>query len=119
MDISSLRRKMQGETLWFCALVLLLIPVYLGQFRLGRISTYCVYAASLLAYLTLAFKLYVLDGRSRKELVLITLALGLLAIGVAVSEAFSAPPCWPLAQKTYPFPKLPGSASVSLPVPFS
>lgn len=72
MDTSSLRRKMQGETLWFCALVLLLIPVYLGQFRLGRISTYCVYAASLLAYLTLAFKLYILDGRSRKELPLKT-----------------------------------------------
>lgn len=85
MDTSSLRRKMQGETLWFCALVLLLIPVYLGQFRLGRISTGCVYAASLLAYLMLAFKLYMLDGRSRKELALITLALGLLAIGVAVS----------------------------------
>ena len=121
MDTSFLRRKMQGETLWFCALVLLLIPVYLGQFRLGRISTYCVYAASLLAYLTLAFKLYMLDGRSRKELALITLALGLLAIGVAVSGTRSlfSTACWPLAQKTYHFPKLPGSASVSLPVSFS
>lgn len=81
----SLRRKIQGEPLWFCSLILLLIPVYLGQFSLGRIPTYLVYATSLLAYLMLAFKLYVLDGRSRKELLLITLALGLLAIGVAVS----------------------------------
>lgn len=85
MDSSSLRRKVQGESLWFCALVLLLIPVYLGQFSLGRIPTYLVYATSLLAYLMLAFKLCILDGRTKKELILITLALGLLAVGVAVS----------------------------------
>ncbi len=81
----SLRRKIQGEPLWFCSLILLLIPVYLGQFSLGRFPTYLVYATSLLAYLLLIFKLYMLDGRGRKELVLITLALGLLAVGVAVS----------------------------------
>lgn len=85
MDISSLRRKIQGESLWFCALVLLLIPVYLGQFSLGRFSTCLVYATSLLAYLMLALKLYILDGRGKKELILITLTLGLLAVGVVAS----------------------------------
>ena len=85
MDISSLRRKVQGENFWFCALILLLVPVYLGQFSLGRIPTYLVYATSLLAYFLLALKLYVLDGRSKQELILMTLALGLLAVGVVVS----------------------------------
>ena len=73
--------------LWFCSFFLLLFPVYLGQFDLSGVPIlkYAVYASSLLAYGLLAYKIYFLDGHSKKELLYITLALALLTLGVVFS----------------------------------
>lgn len=73
--------------LWFFSFLLLLFPVYLGQFDLSGVPVlqYAIYASSLLAYGLLASKVYFLDGHSRKELLYITATLVLLALGVVFS----------------------------------
>lgn len=73
--------------IWFFSFILLVIPVYLGQFDLGKVpvATYAIYATSLLAYGLLAGKIYFLDGHNRKELLYITLILILLGLGVVFS----------------------------------
>lgn len=73
--------------LWFCAFFLLLFPVYLGQFDLNGVPIikYAIYTSSLLSYGLLAYKVYFLDGHSKKELVYITVSLALLALGVVFS----------------------------------
>lgn len=73
--------------LWFFSFFLLLFPVYLGQFDLSGVPMiqYAIYASSMLAYGLLAYKIYFLDGHSKKELFYITLILALLALGVVFS----------------------------------
>ncbi len=79
--------KNHKTALWFFSFFLLLFPVYLGQFDLSGVPVlkYAIYASSLLAYGVLAYKIYFLDGHSKKELLYITLILALLALGVVFS----------------------------------
>lgn len=85
----SLQRNLNPHKskIWFFSFILLVIPVYLGQFDLGKVpaAAYAIYATSLLAYGLLAGKIYFLDGHNRKELLYITLILILLGLGVVFS----------------------------------
>lgn len=85
----SLRKNLNSHKseIWFFSFILLVIPVYLGQFDMRGIPavTYAIYVTSLLAYSFLAGKIYFLDGHNWKELLYITLLLILLGLGVVFS----------------------------------
>lgn len=89
LSVSGLRQKgcRFGNGLWFTALIALLIPVYLGFYNTAAVPVlkYGLIFGSLIGYCLLLVKIYLLDGRSGKELLLFTVILGLLALGVVFS----------------------------------
>ena len=91
LSVSGLRQKYSryGEYLWYSALILLLIPVYLGFCDTASLPLlkYTLLLGSLIGYCLLGLKIYFLDGHSPKELALYTGIFLLLGLGVVFSGA--------------------------------
>ena len=89
LSVSGLRQKYSryGEYLWYSALILLLIPVYLGFYNTASLPLlkYTLLLGSLIGYCLLGLKIYFLDGHSPKELALYTGIFLLLGLGVVFS----------------------------------
>ena len=89
LSVSGLRQKYSryGEYLWYSALILLLIPVYLGFYNTASLPLlkYTLPLGSLIGYCLLGLKIYFLDGHSPKELALYTGIFLLLGLGVVFS----------------------------------
>ena len=89
LSVSGLRQKYSryGEYLWYSALILLLIPVYLGFCDTASLPLlkYGLLLGSLIGYCLLGLKIYFLDGHSPKELALYTGIFLLLGLGVVFS----------------------------------
>ena len=89
LSVSGLRQKYSryGEYLWYSALILLLIPVYLGFCDTASLPLlkYTLLLGSLIGYCLLGLKIYFLDGHSPKELALYTGIFLLLGLGVVFS----------------------------------
>lgn len=89
LSVSGLRQKYSryGEYLWYGALILLLIPVYLGFYNTASLPLlkYTLLLGSLIGYCLLGLKIYFLDGHSPKELALYTGIFLLLGLGVVFS----------------------------------
>lgn len=89
LSVSGLRQKYSryGEYLWYSALILLLIPVYLGFCDTASLPLlkYTLLLGSLIGYCLLGLKIYFLDGHSPKELALYTGVFLLLGLGVVFS----------------------------------
>ena len=89
LSVSGLRQKYSryGEYLWYSALILLLIPVYLGFYNTASMPLlkYTLLLGSLIGYCLLGLKIYFLDGHSPKELALYTGVFLLLGLGVVFS----------------------------------
>ena len=89
LSVSGLRQKYgrYGEYLWYSALILLLIPVYLGFYNTASLPLlkYTLLLGSLIGYCLLGLKIYFLDGHSPKELALYTGIFLLLGLGVVFS----------------------------------
>ena len=89
LSVSGLRQKYSryGEYLWYSALILLLIPVYLGFYNTASLPLlkYTLLLGSLIGYCLLGLKIYFLDGRGPKELALFTGIFLLLGLGVVFS----------------------------------
>lgn len=89
LSVSGLRQKYSryGEYLWYSALILLLIPVYLGFYNTASLPLlkYTLLLGSLIGYCLLGLKIYFLDGHSPKELALYTGVFLLLGLGVVFS----------------------------------
>ena len=89
LSVSGLRKKYSryGEYLWYSALILLLIPVYLGFYNTASLPLlkYTLLLGSLIGYCLLGLKIYFLDGHSPKELALYTGIFLLLGLGVVFS----------------------------------
>lgn len=99
-----------GENLWFASLIFLLLPVYLGFYNTAAIPALKIglLALSFTAYLLLALKIYILDGHSKKELLLYSLVLALITLGVVFSGTRSLFSVFLLAlgAKDVPFSKI-------------
>lgn len=89
LSVSGLRQKYSryGEYLWYSALILLLIPVYLGFCDTASLPLlkYTLLLGSLIGYCLLGLKIYFLDDHSPKELALYTGIFLLLGLGVVFS----------------------------------
>ena len=89
LSVSVLRQKYRryGEYMWYAALILLLIPVYLGFCDTAslKLLKYALLLGSLMGYCLLGLKIYFLDGRGPKELALFTGIFLLLGLGVVFS----------------------------------
>lgn len=89
LSVSVLRQKYRryGEYMWYAALILLLIPVYLGFCDTASLPLlkYALLLGSLMGYCLLGLKIYFLDGRGPKELALFTGIFLLLGLGVVFS----------------------------------
>ena len=89
LSVSGLRQKYSryGEYLWYSALILLLIPVYLGFYNTASLPLlkFALLLGSLIGYCLLGLKIYFLDGHSPKELALYTGIFLLLGLGVVFS----------------------------------
>lgn len=89
LSVSGLRQKYSryGEYLWYSALILLLIPVYLGFYNTASLPLlkYTLLLGSLIGYCLLGLKIYFLDGHSPKELALYSGIFLLLGLGVVFS----------------------------------
>ena len=89
LSVSVLRQKFRryGEYMWYAALILLLIPVYLGFCDTASLPLlkYALLLGSLMGYCLLGLKIYFLDGHSPKELALYTGIFLLLGLGVVFS----------------------------------
>lgn len=89
LSVSGLRQKYSryGEYLWYSALILLLIPVYLGFYNTASLPLlkYTLLLGSLIGYCLLGLKIYFLDDHSPKELALYTGIFLLLGLGVVYS----------------------------------
>ena len=99
-----------GGNLWFASLIFLLLPVYLGFYNTAAIPALKIglLALSFTAYLLLALKIYILDGHSKKELLLYSLVLALITLGVVFSGTRSLFSVFLLAlgAKDVPFSKI-------------